>query len=108
MRFLKWKSLLNVLSFGGIRVIVFSSALLGSVLVTYAGYSLYEQIYTQNRAFDSGVERFTTTEEIQEAQQSLTDSVQDYRDSKLPFMVLLLAGFVLLGGFFIVRKKKED
>ena len=32
----------------------------------------------------------------------------DYRDSKLPFMVLLLAGFVLLGGFFIVRKKKED
>lgn len=32
----------------------------------------------------------------------------DYRDSKLPFMVLLLAGFVLLGGFFIIRKKKED
>ena len=32
----------------------------------------------------------------------------DYRDSKLPFMVLLLAGLVLLSGFFIVRKKKED
>ena len=79
MRFLKWKSILNVLSCGGIRAIVVSSALLGSVLITYAGYSLYEQIYTQNRAFDSGVERFTTTEEIQEAQQSLTDSMQDYR-----------------------------
>ncbi len=79
MRFIKWKSLLNMLSFGGIRVIVVSSALLGSVLVTYGGYSLYEQMYTQNRAFNTGVERFENTTQIQEAQQSLTDSLQDYR-----------------------------
>ena len=79
MRFLKWKSLLDTLSLGGIRVLVFSSALLGSVLVTYSGYSLYEQIYTTNRAFDSGVARFESTEQIEEAQESLAESMPDYR-----------------------------
>ena len=54
MLLVKLKSILNMVSLAGIRVLVVTTALLGSTLVVYSGYSLYEQIYTQNRAFSSG------------------------------------------------------
>ena len=79
MFLLKLKSALNLLSFAGIRVLVVSSAMLGSLMVVYSGYSIYEQVYTQNRAFDSGVRAFEDTAEIQDAQQSLKDARTDYR-----------------------------
>ena len=79
MRFFKAKGLLNLLSITGTRVLVVASALMGSAMVAFGGYSLYEQIYTQNRAFESGVQRFENAEQIQAAQESLKEEMADYR-----------------------------
>ena len=76
---LKLKGIINMLSLAGIRVIVVASTLLGTAMITYGGYSLYEQIYTQNRAFRSGVEQFDTSAQIREAQDSLAEARKDYR-----------------------------
>ena len=46
VRFLRKIKLIDLLSVTGIRVLVAASVMLGSVLVLYSGYSLYEQLYT--------------------------------------------------------------
>ena len=79
MHFLKIKGLLNALSLVGVRIIVASSVFLGTALVTFGGYSIYEQMYTQNRAFESGIQAFDSTEQIEEAQKSLVEEREDYR-----------------------------
>ncbi|MBO4788050.1 MAG: class B sortase [Lachnospiraceae bacterium] len=79
MRFLGVKGLLNALSFVGMRVVMATSVLLGTALVTFGGYSIYEQMYTQKRAFESGIQAFESTEQIEEAQQSLVEEREDYR-----------------------------
>ena len=76
---LKIKSILNLLSAAGIRLLVVASAMVGSTMVLYSGYSLYEQAYTQNRAFDSGIVRFESDAQLQEAQESLADERAGYR-----------------------------
>jgi len=79
MRFLKGKGLLSLLSIVGTRVLVVASALMGSAMIAFGGYSLYEQIYTRNRAFNSGVQRFENAEQIEAAQDSLKQEIPDYR-----------------------------
>ncbi|MBR5348546.1 MAG: class B sortase [Lachnospiraceae bacterium] len=80
MRFIKKHNLINLLSATGIRVLVTASVLLGSVLVLYSGYSLYEQLYTQNRAFSTAGLDYEGDEVLQEeVQVELADLYEDYR-----------------------------
>ena len=79
MRFLGIKGVLNALGLVGARVVMATSVLLGTALVTFGGYSIYEQMYTQNRAFESGIQAFESTEQIEEAQKSLAEEREDYR-----------------------------
>ena len=79
MLIIKLKSLINLLSAAGIRLLVVTSALMGTTMVAYSGYSLYEQVYTQNRAFESGIQSFTDDSQILESQDSLAESRADYR-----------------------------
>ena len=70
--------LIDKISIWGIRVLVTASFLLGFGLMLFSGYAIYEQFYTQNRAFSSGgintAEVYTV-----EAQQNLVQSLKDYR-----------------------------
>ena len=70
--------LIDKLSIVGIRVIVTASLLLGFGLMLFSGYSIYEQFYTQTRAFSSGG---INTEEVYtvEAQENLAQKSKDYR-----------------------------
>jgi len=79
MRFLKLKGILNILSCAGMRVLVVAAAMMGTVMVAYSSYSLYEQMYTQSRAFDSGIRKFDNEQELQEAQKSLQEERANYR-----------------------------
>jgi len=70
--------LVDKISIWGIRVLVCASFLLGFGLMLFSGYAIYEQYYTQNRAFSSGgintAEVYTV-----EAQQNLVQARKDYR-----------------------------
>ena len=70
--------LIDKMSIWGIRVLVTASLLLGFGLMLFSGYAIYEQYYTQSRAFSSGgintAEVYTV-----EAQQNLVQSRKDYR-----------------------------
>lgn len=79
MRFLRKIKLIDMLSVTGIRVLVAASVMLGSVLVLYSGYSLYEQLYTQNRAFSSGGLDYGDDVLKDEVQEELSMSREDYR-----------------------------
>lgn len=79
MRFLRKIKLIDLLSVTGIRVLVAASVMLGSVLVLYSGYSLYEQLYTQNRAFSSGGLDYGDEVLKNEVQEELSLSLEDYR-----------------------------
>ncbi|MBP5461849.1 MAG: sortase [Lachnospiraceae bacterium] len=79
MLLVKLKGLVNLLSAAGIRLLVATSALMGTTMVAYSGYSLYEQVYTQNRAFESGIQSFESDSQIRENQDSLAESREDYR-----------------------------
>ena len=70
--------LIDKLSSIGIRVLVTVSLLLGLLLVIFSGYSIYEQLYTQNRAFSTGGLK---SEEVQsvEVQENLSSQNKDYR-----------------------------
>ena len=70
--------LIDKLSVIGIRVLVTVSLLMGLLLVIFGGYSIYEQLYTQNRAFSTGGLK---AEEVQsvEAQENLATQNKDYR-----------------------------
>ena len=73
------RNLIDKLSLVGVRVLFAASLLLGLVLVVFGGYSIYEQLYTQNRAFaTSGI---NTTKEVYtvEAQEKLALVSKDYR-----------------------------
>ena len=79
MLIVKLKSILNMVSLAGIRVLVVTTALLGSTLVVYSGYSLYEQIYTQNRAFSSGSLQYEEGTPLSAVQESFAEEREDYR-----------------------------
>ena len=79
MHFVKLKSLVNLISLAGIRVLVVTTALLGSTLVVYSGYSLYEQVYTQNRAFSSGSLQYDEGTPLSAVQNSFAEEREDYR-----------------------------
>ena len=70
--------MIDKISIVGIRVIVSASLLLGLGLMLFSGYSIYEQFYTQTRAFSSGgintAEVYTV-----EAQENLVQARKDYR-----------------------------
>ena len=70
--------LIDKLSVIGIRVLVTVSLLMGLLLILFGGYSIYEQLYTQNRAFSTGGLK---AEEVQsvEAQENLATQNKDYR-----------------------------
>ena len=70
--------LIDKLSAIGIRVLVTVSLLLGLLLVLFGGYSIYEQLYTQTRAFSTGGLK---AEEVQtvEVQENLSEQNKDYR-----------------------------
>lgn len=70
--------LIDKLSVIGIRVLVTVSLIMGLLLVIFGGYSIYEQLYTQNRAFSTGGLK---AEEVQsvEAQENLATQNKDYR-----------------------------
>ena len=72
------KDLIDKLSAIGIRVLVTVSLLLGFLLVIFSGYSIYEQLYTQTRAFSTGGLK---SEEVQsvEVQENLALQNKDYR-----------------------------
>ena len=72
------KDLIDKLSAIGIRVLVTISLLLGLLLVVFGGYSIYEQLYTQTRAFSTGGLK---AEEVQsvEVQENLATQNKDYR-----------------------------
>ena len=71
--------LIDKISIVGIRVIVSASLLLGLGLMLFSGYSIYEQFYTQTRAFSSGI--VINTEEVYtiETQENLALKYKDYR-----------------------------
>ncbi|MBR6384146.1 MAG: class B sortase [Lachnospiraceae bacterium] len=70
--------LIDKLSVIGIRVLITVSLLMGLLLVLFGGYSIYEQLYTQNRAFSTGGLK---AEEVQtvEVQENLSEQNKDYR-----------------------------
>ncbi len=72
------KDLIDKLSAIGIRVLVTISLLLGLLLVGFGGYSIYEQLYTQTRAFSTGGLK---AEEVQsvKVQENLATQNKDYR-----------------------------
>ena len=72
------KDLLDKLSVIGIRILFAISLTLGLILILFSGYSIYEQLYTQNRAFSSGG---LTAEEAKsvEVQENLATQNKDYR-----------------------------
>ena len=94
MRNPKAEKAINLTSVIGIRFLIIASAVLGGIMVLFAGYSIYEQLYTQNRAFDSGMGNFETEEEIIESQQNLSEEREDYRawiritDTKIDYPVM--------------------
>ena len=69
---------IDKISIWGIRVLVSASFPLGFGLMLFSGYAIYEQYYTQNRAFSSAgintAEVYTV-----EAQQNLVQARKDYR-----------------------------
>ena len=70
--------LIDKLSVIGIRILVTVSLLMGLLLIIFGGYSIYEQLYTQNRAFSTGGLK---AEEVQtvEVQENLSEQNKDYR-----------------------------
>lgn len=62
----------------GVRVLFTASLLLGLVLIIFGGYAIYEQLYTQTRAFSTGGLK---AEEVQsvEVQENLALQNKDYR-----------------------------
>ena len=79
MLLVKLKSIANLVSLAGIRVLVVTAALLGSTMVVYSGYSLYEQVYTQNRAFSSGSLQYEEGTPLSAVQESFAQERDDYR-----------------------------
>ncbi|MBR6018792.1 MAG: sortase [Lachnospiraceae bacterium] len=79
MLLVKLKSLVGLISAAGIRVLVFTTAMLGTTMVLYSGYSLYEQIYTQNRAFSSGSLQYEEGTSLSDVQESFAEEREDYR-----------------------------
>ncbi|MBO4652830.1 MAG: sortase [Lachnospiraceae bacterium] len=79
MLLVKLKSAVNLISLAGIRVLVVTAALLGSTMVIYSGYSLYEQVYTQNRAFSSGSLQYEEGTPLSAVQESFAEERADYR-----------------------------
>ena len=69
---------IDKLSIVGVRVLFAASLLLGLVLVVFGGYAIYEQLYTQTRAFSTGGFK---AEEVQlvEVQENLALQNKDYR-----------------------------
>ena len=69
---------IDKLSIVGVRVLFAASLLLGLVLVVFGGYAIYEQLYTQTRAFSTGGLK---AEEVQlvEVQENLAPQNKDYR-----------------------------
>ncbi|MBQ1662996.1 MAG: class B sortase, partial [Clostridia bacterium] len=68
------------MSVTGIRVLVAASVMLGSILVLYSGYSLYEQLYTQNRAFSTaGLEYDGEEVLLEDVQEDLAATYEEYR-----------------------------
>ncbi|SDJ78342.1 sortase, SrtB family [Lachnospiraceae bacterium G41] len=69
---------IDKLSIVGVRVLFAASLLLGLVLVVFGGYAIYEQLYTQTRAFSTGGLK---AEEVQlvEVQENLALQNKDYR-----------------------------
>ena len=94
MRNSKLQLILSYTSFIGVRLLIAASAILGSFMILFAGYSLYEQIYTQNRAFESGIGDFESEEEIIESQSNIAEEYEDYRawirltDTKIDYPVM--------------------
>ena len=72
------KDLIDKLSAIGIRVLVTISLLLGLLLVVFGGYSIYEQLYTQTRAFSTGGLKAEEVQSI-EIQENLATQNKDYR-----------------------------
>ncbi|MBP5494715.1 MAG: class B sortase [Lachnospiraceae bacterium] len=72
------RELLDKFGLAGIRVLFVASLLLGLVLVVFGGYAIYEQLYTQTRAFSTGGLK---AEEVQsvEVQENLALQNKDYR-----------------------------
>ncbi|MBO7516065.1 MAG: sortase [Lachnospiraceae bacterium] len=80
MRFHGSHKIINLLSVTGIRVLVAASVMLGSVLVLYSGYSLYEQLYTQNRAFSTAGLKYEGEDVLlEDVQEDLSETYDDYR-----------------------------
>ena len=80
MRSSKNHNIINLLSVTGIRVLVAASVMLGSILVLYSGYSLYEQLYTQNRAFSTaGLEYDGEEVLLEDVQEDLAATYEEYR-----------------------------
>ena len=70
--------LIDKLSVIGIRVLVTVSLLMGLLLILFGGYSIYEQLYTQNRAFSTGGLKAEEVQSI-EVQENLATQNKDYR-----------------------------
>ena len=78
MHYTNIKDLIDKLSAIGIRVLVTVSLLLGLILIIFGGYSIYEQLYTQNRAFSTGGLKASEVQSI-EVQENLATQNKDYR-----------------------------
>ena len=72
------KDPIDKLSVIGIRILLAVSFLLGFILIIFSGYSIYEQLYTQNRAFSSGGLTAEETKSV-EVQENLATQNKDYR-----------------------------
>ena len=72
------KDLIDKLSAIGIRVLVTVSLLLGFLLVIFGGYSIYEQLYTQTRAFSTWGINIEEAQSV-EVQENLALQNKDYR-----------------------------
>jgi SrtB family sortase len=70
--------LIDKLSVIGIRVLVTVSLLMGLLLILFGGYSIYEQLYTQNRVFSTGGLKAEEVQSI-EVQENLATQNKDYR-----------------------------
>ena len=87
------KDLIDKLSAIGIRVLVTVSLLLGFLLVIFGGYSIYEQLYTQTRAFSTWGINIEEAQSV-EVQENLALQNKDYRgilqidDTKIKYPVM--------------------
>ena len=76
---MKFKGFVNFFSKIGIRAVVFAAVGIGSVMVLFSGYSMYEQLYTQNRAFSSGSLSYDEGTSLVDVQESFSKEREDYR-----------------------------